>query len=156
MAENDPMRDAERLWHEILDPALDYCSAFFISVTNPPPPAVPLLTLIRLNDRLIMTADSRGAIPLIAYLQGWKLAMWPVYRKEMDAHVESLKVLADQAEGKGFSGLVKGVKDGAVRQVANRYAALFTCVTALSEEAEEAMIYSRCVDVSNDFAYYLA
>ena len=69
--------------------------------------------------------------------------MWPVYRKEMDAHVDSLKQLADQAEGKGFSGLVKGVKDGAVRQVANRYAALFTCVTALSGEAEEAMIFSR-------------
>ena len=148
VAENDPMKEAERLWHEVLDPALDYCSAFFTSAINPPPPAVPLLTLIRLNDHLIMTADSRGALPLIAYLQGWKLAMWPVYRKEMDAHVESLRVLADQAEGKGFIGLVKGVKDGAVRQVANRYAALFTCVTALSEEAEEAMIFSRYVDRS--------
>ncbi|CAD6584799.1 MAG: hypothetical protein TREMPRED_003959 [Tremellales sp. Tagirdzhanova-0007] len=114
VAENDPMKEAERLWHEVLDPALDYCSAFFTSAINPPPPAVPLLTLIRLNDHLIMTADSRGALPLIAYLQGWKLAMWPVYRKEMDAHVESLRVLADQAEGKGFIGLVKGVKDGAI------------------------------------------
>jgi hypothetical protein len=136
-------KDAERIWHEVFDPALDSCSSFFTSVINPPPPAVPLLTLIRLNDRVLATANARGAIPLIAYLQGWKLAMWPVYNKEMDAHVQSLKLLADQAEGKGFSGLVKGVKDGAVSQVANRYAALFTCVTALSGEAEEAMIFSR-------------
>ena len=141
--ESDGMRDAERIWHEVFDPASDYCFTFFTSILTSPPPAVPLLTLIRLNDRLLATADSRGAVPLIAFLQGWKLAMWPVYRKEMDAHIESLKQLADQAEGKGFSGLVKGVKDGAVRQVANRYAALFTCVTALSGEAEEAMIFSR-------------
>lgn len=139
------MKDAERIWHEVFDPAIDYCSSFFTSITNPPPPAVPLLTLIRLNDRILATADSRGTIPLISYLQGWKLAMWPVYRKEMDAHIDSLKLLADQAGGKGFSGLVKSVKDGAVRQVANRYAALFTCVTALSGEAEEAMIFSRWV-----------
>lgn len=140
---DDPMRDAERIWHEVLDPALDSCSAFFTSILTPPPPAVPLLTLIRLNDHVLATAHSRGTTPLIPILQGWKLAMWPVYRKEMDSHVDSLRQLADQAEGKGFSGLVKGVKDGAVRQVANRYAALFTCVTALSGEAEEAMIFSR-------------
>jgi len=102
------------------------------------------LTLIRLNDRLLSICDSRGTLPLISFLQAQKLAMWPIYRKEMDAHIDSLKRLADEAEGRGLAGFVgKGVKDGAVRQVANRYAALFSCVTALSEEAEEAMIFSR-------------
>nr|XP_031864063.1 uncharacterized protein CI109_000707 [Kwoniella shandongensis]KAA5531135.1 hypothetical protein CI109_000707 [Kwoniella shandongensis] len=141
---NDGLKDAERIWHEVFDPALEYCTAFFQSVISPsPPPAIPLLTLIRLNDHLLATCDSRGTLPLISFLTGQKLAMWPVYRKEMDQHIESLKKLADDAEGKGLAGFVgKGVKDGAVRQAASRYAALFTCVTALSQEAEEAMIFS--------------
>lgn len=143
---NDNLKDAERIWHEVFDSALEYVSAFCTSVLSPAPPAIPLLTLIRLNDRLLAICDSRGTLPLISFLQAQKLAMWPIYRKEMDAHIDSLKRLADEAEGRGLAGFVgKGVKDGAVRQVANRYAALFTCVTALSEEAEEAMIFSRYV-----------
>lgn len=142
---NEGLKDAERIWHEVFDSALEYVSTFFQSIVSPsPPPAIPLLTLIRLNDRLISVCDSRGTLPLLSFLQGQKLAMWPIYRKEMDQHVDSLKKLADEAEGKGLAGfMAKGVKDGAVRQVANRYAALFSCVTALSEEAEEAMIFSR-------------
>lgn len=102
-----------------------------------------LLTLIRLNDRIIATAESRGAEPLIAYLTGWKMALWPLYRKAMDAHVDSLKALADAAEGKGFASyLVKGVKDSQVRVVAVRYAAMFACIVALADEAEEAMMFS--------------
>ncbi|KAK8854712.1 hypothetical protein IAR55_003451 [Kwoniella newhampshirensis] len=141
---NEGLKDAERIWHEVFDPALDYCSTFFQSVILPsPPPAIPLLTLIRLNDHLLATCDTRGTLPLIPFLTGQKLAMWPVYRKEMDQHIDSLKKLADDAGGKGLAGFVgKGVKDGAVRQAASRYAALFTCVTALSQEAEEAMIFS--------------
>jgi hypothetical protein len=70
--------------------------------------------------------------------------MWPVYRKEMDQHVDSLKKLADEAEGRGLAGFVgKSVKDGAVRQVANRYSALFSCITALTEASEETMLFSR-------------
>ncbi len=64
----------------------------------------------------------------------------------MDGHLNSLKKLADDAEGKGLVGMMsKGVKDGVVRQVAIRYAALFGCVTVLSGQAEEAMIFSRYV-----------
>jgi len=62
----------------------------------------------------------------------------------MDAHFASLKKVADEAGSKGIAGMMaKGVKDGVVRQIAIRYAALFSCVTALSGEAEEAMIFSR-------------
>jgi len=148
---DDGLKDAERIWHEVFDSALEYVSGFFTSITTPsPPPAIPLLTLIRLNDRLLSICDARGTLPLISFLQAQKLAMWPIYRREMDAHIDSLKRLADEAEGRGLAGFVgKGVKDGAVRQVANRYAALFSCVTALSEEAEEAMIFSRWVALSH-------
>jgi hypothetical protein len=142
---DESLKDAQRIFHEVFDPALEYCTQFFQSVITPsPPPAIPLLSLIRLNDQIISTADTRGCLPLLPFLQAQKLAMWPIYRKEMDGHMDSLKKLADDAEGKGLAGFVgKGVKDGSVRVVASRYAALFSCVTALSEEAEEAMIFSR-------------
>jgi hypothetical protein len=62
----------------------------------------------------------------------------------MDEHVASLRKLADDAEGKGLAGFIgRGVTDTTVRQVAKRYAMLFAAVTALSEEAEENMIYSK-------------
>lgn len=142
---SEGLKEAERIWHEVFDSALEYCTAFFTTTLAPTPPnSIPLLTLIRLNDKLIATAESRGASPLVPYLTGWKMQLWPLYRKSMDAHIESIKVLADQAEGKGIAGFIgKGVKDGQVRAVAVKYAAVFSCVVALSDEAEEAMMFSR-------------
>ncbi|WVQ95034.1 hypothetical protein IAU59_002126 [Kwoniella sp. CBS 9459] len=149
---NESLKDAERIWHEVFDSALEYFTGFFQSVIAPtPPPAIPLLTMIRLNDHLLSVADSRGTIPLLSYLTGWKMALWPIYRKEMDAHVDSLKRLADEAEGKGLAGLMgRGVKDGTVREVAKRYGVMFSCVTALSQEAEEAMIFSSMVRLRSE------
>ena len=140
----DDLKDAERIWHEIFDSAMEYINTFFEThIVTSPPPAIPLLTMIRLNDRLLGICDSRGTIPLEAFLQRQKLAMWPIFRKEMDAHVDGLKKLADVAEGKGSLFGSKGVKDGAVRQAATKYASLFSSVCALSEEADEAMVFSR-------------
>ena len=139
------LKEAERIFHEVFDPALEYITSLLQqTILVPQPSSLPLLTMIRLNDRVLQIADQRGTTPLATYLQGQKMALWPLYRKEMDAHVDSLKRLADEAEGKGLSGFMgRGVKDQTVRAVASRYAAVFSSVTALSEEAEEAMIFSR-------------
>ncbi|GMK57343.1 hypothetical protein CspeluHIS016_0401770 [Cutaneotrichosporon spelunceum] len=141
----DPeLRDAERIWHEVLDSGLESATALFKDCVATQPPAIPLLTMIRANDRLISIAEGRGALPLIPYLTGWKMTLWPLYRKAMDAHIESLRALANEAEGRGLAGVFgKGVKDSAVRVVAVRYAALFACVVALSDESEEAMMFSN-------------
>jgi hypothetical protein len=37
----------------------------------------------------------------------------------------------------------KGVKDAAVRQVATKYAVLFSATVALSSEADDMMVFSR-------------
>ena len=139
------LRDAERIWNEVFSSALEYTTAFVTGMLAPTPPnAVSLLTMIRLNDKLIATADARGAIPLVSYLTQWKMLLWPAYRRAMDQQVESLKALADQAEGKGLAAyLSKAVKDGAVRAVAVRYAALFASAVALADEAEDQMVFSR-------------
>jgi hypothetical protein len=141
------LKEAERIYHEIFSPALEYITTFFqFILITPPPSSLPLLTMIRLNDRLLGLSEQRGAIPLEGYLQSQKMALWPLYRKEMDAHVDSLKRLADEAEGRGLSGFMgRGVRDQAVRAVASRYAAIFTSVTALSDKAAEGMIFSRYV-----------
>nr|ODN91686.1 hypothetical protein L204_05674 [Cryptococcus depauperatus CBS 7855] len=140
---DERLKEAERIWHEVFDSALEYTTSFFQSMVYTPPPTVSLLTIIRLNDRLLTTCDSRGCLPLTSYLSGWKLTLWPIFRKEMDQHIESLKKLADEAEGKGLAGLIgKGVKDRQVKIVAARYAGLYGSVTALSEEADEVMLFS--------------
>jgi hypothetical protein len=140
------LKEAERIFHEIYDPALDYISTSFTSLLTPTPSALPLLTMIRLNERILNIAQERGTIPLEGYLQGQKMVLWPLYRKEMDNHIDSLKKLADEAEGKGLAGFMgRGVRDQAVRGVASRYASIFTSVVVLSEEAEEAMIFSSYV-----------
>jgi hypothetical protein len=135
-------KDADRLWHEVLDPAIESCDIFIQSLQ--PTSAIPLLTLIRLNDQIIDLAETRGAIPLGAFLQKQKLALWPLYRKDMDRRIEQVKRTVVEAEGKGLAGIMsKGVKDSAVREVATRYAALFSCTVALSSEADDMMVFSR-------------
>jgi hypothetical protein len=116
---DETLHTAERIWHEVLDPALDYCQSFFTSIITPaPPPAMSILTIIRLNDRVLASIDHRGCVPLEAFCMGWKLALWPVFQKEMGRHMDSLKKLADEAEGKGFASLVgRSIKDAMVRQV---------------------------------------
>ncbi len=47
-----------------------------------------------------------------------KLSLWPLFRKAMDAHIDSVKRLADAAAGTGFQAmLTKAVKDSAVQEV---------------------------------------
>ncbi|WRT68488.1 uncharacterized protein IL334_005464 [Kwoniella shivajii] len=151
MTEN--LKDSERIWHEIFDSSLEYTTSFFQSIisSTPPPSAISLLTMIRLNDNLLSVADSRGCLPLISYLTGWKLSLWPVYRKEMDNHIDSLKKLADDAEGKGLASFIgKSIKDGQVRQVSKKYGEMFSCVVALSQQAEEAMMFSSMTRLRNE------
>ncbi|EKC98380.1 hypothetical protein A1Q2_07394 [Trichosporon asahii var. asahii CBS 8904] len=133
-ASAESLKDAERIWNEVFGSALEYTTQFFQTIVTTPPSAASLLTIIRLNDELIKTTESRGALPLIPYLTGWKLALWPVYRKAMDAHIDSIKALADQAEGKGLTSWVsKAVKDSQVRHVALRYAVLFSMLRMRNE-----------------------
>lgn len=65
----------------------------------------------------------------------------------MDRNYNDLKALADEAEGRSI--FARGVKDVTVRAVAVKYAGLFSCVTALSEEAEETMLFSRQVSIQD-------
>lgn len=75
--------------------------------------------MIRLNDAAIAEVEDRGCTPLESTMLGLKLAMWPLFQKEMDSHVESVKRMADAASSSGFSAMLKGAapKDSAVKEV---------------------------------------
>lgn len=89
-------------------------------------------------------AELRGTTPLIPYLQEQRLALWPLYRKDVDKRIDEMKRMAVEAEGKGLAGLMgKGVRDAAVKQAAVKYAGLFSCTVALSREADDMMVFSR-------------
>ncbi len=134
------------IWKQVMDPGLEYCQAFFDSIADrlAPPPAIPLLSMIRLNDAVLAELDDRGCIPLESVCMTLKLSLWPLFQKEMDAHVESLKKLTGAAVGGGLGSVLgrTGPKDEAVQQVAGRYAVLFSSMVALTGQ-EDQMLFSR-------------
>jgi len=68
--------------------------------------------------------------------------MWPVFQKLMGTHADAIKKLADGSSG-GFMTKGTAVKDSAIQMIATQYAAMFTSFVALSEENEEAMLFSN-------------
>jgi hypothetical protein len=105
--------------------------------------------MIRINDRAIALAESRSCTPLSSFLQGQKMALWPLYRKDVDGRIEAMRKLADDAEGKGFAGyagmLGRGVKDSTVREKAKAYARLVGACARLGDEMDDVMVFSRYV-----------
>ncbi|KAG8765683.1 hypothetical protein FRC12_007359 [Ceratobasidium sp. 428] len=129
------------LWKQIMDPALEYCQTFVKSALDPPPPLVPLLTIIRLTENIYLEASKRGCRPLETFLLGQRLTMWPLFQKDMGLQVESLKKLAENAVGGYLSR--SGIKDSAVQVIINRYAGLFSACVSLSSEGDETMLFSK-------------
>ncbi|KAG9015884.1 hypothetical protein FRB90_004305 [Tulasnella sp. 427] len=130
------------IWKQIMEPATQFCKTFAESCLEPPPPIVPLLTMVRMNEVVLAESQKRDCAPLETFLLGLRLTMWPIFQKEMNAQVESLKKMVDGA-GSGY--LMRGttLKDSSIQLVCQRYAALFTSFVALTGEDEEAMLFSN-------------
>ncbi|KAG8685244.1 hypothetical protein FRC08_013229 [Ceratobasidium sp. 394] len=138
------------LWKQIMDPALEYCQTFIKAALDPPPPLIPLLTIIRLTENIYIEASKRGCRPLETFLLGQRLTMWPLFQKDMGAQVESLKKLAENAVGGYLSR--SGVKDSAVQVIINRYASLFSACVFLSSEGDETMLFSNVLRLRQELA----
>ncbi|KAG8692815.1 hypothetical protein FRC09_010935 [Ceratobasidium sp. 395] len=138
------------LWKQIMDPALEYCQTFVKSALDPPPPLVPLLTIIRLTENIYLEASKRGCRPLETFLLGQRLTMWPLFQKDMGLQVESLKKLAENAVGGYLSR--SGIKDSAVQVIINRYASLFSACVSLSSEGDETMLFSNVLRLRQELA----
>ena len=68
---------------------------FVKSCMEPVPPAIPLLTMIRLTEDVVNETQRRGCAPLETVLFTVRLQMWPTFQKVMSEHVEQLKKYTD-------------------------------------------------------------
>ena len=84
------------------------------------------------------------------------MALWPLFRKDVDGRIEAMRKLADDAEGKGFAGyagmLGRGVKDATVRDKAKGYARLVGACARLGDEMDDMMVFSRYFPFSPGFS----
>lgn len=72
--------------------------------------------MVRMNEVVLAECQKRDCAPLETFLLGLRLGMWPIFQKEMNAQVESLKKMVDGA-GSGY--LMRGttLKDSWIQLV---------------------------------------
>jgi len=102
----------DAIWKQILDPVLEYCKVrhfispsyfrrtnntqtFVTAILEPMPPAVPLLTMIRLTEAVITEVQKRDCPPLENFLFAMRLQLWPAFQKIMSEHCDTLRKLAE-------------------------------------------------------------
>ncbi|KAJ7228512.1 vacuolar sorting protein [Mycena pura] len=142
---------ADAIWKQIMDPVLEYTQAFFGTVLEPPPSAVPLLTIIRLTEAVMGEIQKRACPPAESFIFGLRLKMWPVFQKVMSEQVDALKKLADGASA-GYFSRAAATTDSVVSNICKRYVALFTSFVILTEQAEETMIFSNLLRLRQELA----
>lgn len=132
------------LWKSIIDPVLAYTETYVKATLEPAPPAVPLLTMIRLAEDTMAEAATRGCAPLERVIFGWRLQMWPVFQRLMTEHVDAVRKLAEGSGAGvgGFFGRTVGTTDALVTDVCRRYIVMFSSMVVLTAQ-EETMIFSK-------------
>ncbi|KAI0251297.1 vacuolar sorting protein [Lactifluus subvellereus] len=130
------------IWKQIMDPALEYTKTFVQAALEPPPPVIPLLTMIRLTEGIMGEVQKRGCQPLETFVFGLRLQMWQLFQKAMTDQIEGLKKFAEGAGG-GYFRRTTTTSDAAVATICKRYVVLFLCLVVLTEQNEETMIFSN-------------
>ncbi|KAF9247342.1 vacuolar sorting protein [Melanogaster broomeanus] len=140
------MERAERtelnnIWKKIFDPVLEYTKTFVGSVIEPPPPAIPLLTMARLTEAVTAEVQKRQCSPLETFFFSMRLQLWPVYQKVMSEHCEALKKLSERSNG--YFSKAPMTNDATVLHICKRYIVMFESFVLLTDQAEETMIFSN-------------
>ena len=73
--------------------------------------------MIRLLENMLHEVQKRDCPPLETFTLGLRLTMWPIFQKEMNAHLESVKKLADGAGSAGFLSSKPSVRDATIQSV---------------------------------------
>ncbi|KAH9918218.1 vacuolar sorting protein [Epithele typhae] len=120
------------LWKQALDPSLD-----------PPPPAIPLLTTIRLTEDMATEVQRRGCGPLETFIFALRIKMWPAFQKLMAEHIDALRKLGESAATGGYFRRGTTTTNEAVAVVCRRYVVLFNAFIALTDQSEETMIFAN-------------
>ncbi|KIP07046.1 hypothetical protein PHLGIDRAFT_30209 [Phlebiopsis gigantea 11061_1 CR5-6] len=133
------------IWKQIMDPVLDYCQTY-ITTNLAPQPTIPLLTIIRLTEDVMLEVQKRGCPPLETFIFTTRLKMWPIWQKGMADHVDGVKRLAEGSGGSSALGSMFGkrsVSEAAVKSICHRYVVMFNSSVALTSLQEETMIFSN-------------
>ncbi|TDL29409.1 Vps52-domain-containing protein [Rickenella mellea] len=130
------------MWKQVMEPALGYCEKFASSVLDQPPPVTSLLTMIRLNESVILEVQKRECTALESFVFGLRLHFWPVFQKMMTDHIGSLNKFADAATA-GYFKRGAPITDIAIQNIANRYVSMFTAFVILTDQEDETMIFSN-------------
>ncbi|KAG5648929.1 hypothetical protein DXG03_000278 [Asterophora parasitica] len=116
-AKKEEQASSDAIWKQIMDPVISYVETFVKSVLDPVPPAVPLLTMIRLTEDVVLEVQKRNCPPVEFFVFGLRLQMWPVFQKVMAEHVESLKKLAEGTSTGYFSRAVVTTDAGVANEL---------------------------------------
>jgi hypothetical protein len=135
----------DALWKSIVDPVLTYTETYVKATIEPAPPAVPLLTMIRLAEETMAEAATRGCAPLEHVIFAWRLQMWPIFQRVMTEHVDAVKKLAEgSAAGVGgFFSRAATTTDALVTEICQKYVVMFGSMVLLTAQEEETMIFSK-------------
>ncbi|KAK7060497.1 Vacuolar protein sorting-associated protein 52 [Paramarasmius palmivorus] len=93
----------DALWKQVFDPVMTYVQTFTLSVLEPPPPVISLLTMIRLTENIVTEVENRDCPPAVTFVFGLRLQLWPIFQKLMNENIEALKKLAEGSSGGYFS-----------------------------------------------------
>ncbi|KAI6134979.1 Vps52-domain-containing protein [Pisolithus croceorrhizus] len=129
------------LWKKVFDPVLEYTKAFLVSVVEPPPPAIPLLTMVRLTEAVLAEVQKRQCSPLETFFFTMRLQLWPVFQKVMTEHCDSLKKVAEKPSG--YFAKTNPTTDVMISNICQSYTVMFQSFVLLTSEAEETMIFSN-------------
>ncbi|KAG1815552.1 Vps52-domain-containing protein [Suillus subaureus] len=151
-AERAPL---DAIWKQILDPVLEYCKTFVTTVLEPMPPAVPLLTMIRLTEAVITEVQKRDCPPLENFLFTMRLQLWPAFQKIMSEHCDTLRKLAEGGTSSYFNRAVS-TTDASVANICNKYVVMFNSFVILTDQEEETMIFSNLLRLRQELTKLIA
>ncbi|KAG2757407.1 Vps52-domain-containing protein [Suillus brevipes Sb2] len=145
----------DAIWKQILDPVLEYCKTFVTTVLEPMPPAVPLLTMIRLTEAVITEVQKRDCPPLENFLFTMRLQLWPAFQKVMSEHCDALRKLAEGGTTSYFN-RAASTTDASVATICNRYVVMFNSFVILTDQEEETMIFSNLLRLRQELTKLIA
>ncbi|KAL4076112.1 vacuolar sorting protein [Scleroderma citrinum] len=129
------------LWKQVFDPVLEYVKTFLASVIEPPPPAISLLTMIRLTEAVTAEVQKRQCSPLETFFFTIRMELWPVFQKVMSEHCDSLKKIAEKPSG--YFAKSNPTTDAMVSNICRSYIVMFQSFVLLTSQTEETMIFSN-------------
>ena len=116
----DEQNAMNAIWKQVMDPVLAYCEVCsntrplhvtilkffqtFVGQILAPHPTVPLLTMIRLTEEVMLEVQKRNCPPLETFIFSTRLKMWPVWQKGMGDHLEGVRKLVEGPSGAGALG----------------------------------------------------